>query len=398
MSWLTNRYFDETVSLSTMKGMGSGTMNVRNLTDDHQENPNREREYELISELHGGYWRHNFVDHAYLYNLYFPPDRFFKQIGEQIHELVLNYPVAQWELAHLVGTLIGQPPERVVVGNGAAELIKIVSGHLSHKLIIPVPSFNEYVNAAPADNVVEFSLEFPSFQLDVDKFAAEAIRIKADVAVVVTPNNPTSLLVPKADLVSLALKLSSHDCMLIVDESFIDFAQDPDQTSLENEIERIPNLAIFKSMSKAHGICGIRIGYMLTVNAAFAEAVRKNVPIWNINGFAEEYLRLSPDYRQEFIESCKKVRSDRDHLYDNLCAIPGTTVYKPDANFVFCRLPDDALSAPEVTKKMFVNHNIYIKHCQGKTMQEAERYVRIASRTQTENLTLVEALREVMRL
>ncbi len=85
--------------------------------------------------------------------------------------------MAQAELAELVGNVIDQPAERIIVGNGAAELIKIVSGHVAKKLIVPVPSFNEYVNAAPPEGgqVVEFPLEFPSFELDVEKFAAEAI-------------------------------------------------------------------------------------------------------------------------------------------------------------------------------------------------------------------------------
>jgi len=162
--------------------------------------------YEFISGQHGGYYRHNFIDHAYLYNLYFPPEAVFTNLKEQIHDIVLNYPMAQNALAGLIGKIIDQPAERIVVGNGAAELIKIVSGHISGKLIVPVPSFNEYANAAPSGKVVEFPLEFPSFQIDVDKFAAEAIRVKADVAVVVTPNNPTSLLIPKPDLIRLAKK------------------------------------------------------------------------------------------------------------------------------------------------------------------------------------------------
>jgi len=263
-------------------------------------------------------------------------------------------------------------------------------------LIVPVPSFNEYANAAPSGRAVEFALEFPSFHLDVDKFAAEAIRVKADMAVVVTPNNPTSMLVPKSDLVCLAKKLAHHDCMLIVDESFMDFVQNPNQTTLEHDIERHPNMAIFKSMSKAYGICGLRIGYMLTANAAFAEAIRKGVHIWNINGFAEEFLRLLPGYRQEFVESCKQVRADRDNLYCNLCAVPGMTVYKPDANFVFCRVPDYAQTAPEVTRRLFIEHNIYIKHCRDKTLKDSDRYIRIASRTETENCTLVDALADII--
>ena len=356
----------------------------------------RAQQFEAIEHQHGGYWRHGFIDHAYLYNLYFPPERFFKQLTSQIHELVLNYPVAQDVLAGLVGKLIDQPPERIVVGNGAAELIKIVSGHLAKKLIVPVPSFNEYANAAPTNNVIEFALDAPSFQLDVDKFAAEAIRCKADVAVVVSPNNPTSLLVPKADLISLLEKLSAHDCMLIVDESFIDFAEGSGLDSLEREITNYPNLAIFKSMSKAYGICGLRIGYMLTANAQFYQQVRQGVHIWNLNGFAETFLVHAPEYQQEFLASCARVRADRDQFYQDLCAISGLMVYQPNANFIFCRLPDYAPAGPEVARRLFVEHNIYIKHCEGKTMAESDRYIRIASRTQAENSVVAKALTTIV--
>jgi histidinol-phosphate/aromatic aminotransferase/cobyric acid decarboxylase-like protein len=352
--------------------------------------------YDFISGQHGGYYRHNFIDHSYLYNLYFPPEAVFTNFKEQIHEIVLNYPMAQDAVSGLIGKIIDQPAERIVVGNGAAELIKIVSGHLSCKLIVPVPSFNEYANAAPSGKVVEFPLEFPSFQLDVDKFAAEAIRVKADVAVVVTPNNPTSMLISKPDLIWLAKKLETHDCMLIIDESFLDFTENHDQISMEQEIENYPNVVIFKSMSKAYGICGLRIGYMLTANSKFAEAIRNGVHIWNINGFAEEFLRLLPDYKQEFIESCKQVRTDRDSLYRKLCGIKDMTVFKPDANFIFCRLPDYVQSAPEISKKLFIEHNMYIKDCVGKTQPDSDRYLRIASRTEAENCKLVAALADII--
>ncbi|RKZ41848.1 MAG: histidinol-phosphate aminotransferase family protein, partial [Gammaproteobacteria bacterium] len=104
--------------------------------------------YDFLSGQHGGYYRHNFIDHAYLYNLYFPPEAVFTNFKDQIHDLVLNYPVAQAALAKLIGKIIDQPATRIVVGNGASELIKIVSCHISGKLIVPVPSFNEYANAA----------------------------------------------------------------------------------------------------------------------------------------------------------------------------------------------------------------------------------------------------------
>lgn len=359
-------------------------------------NMTQEEKYDFILSKHGGYYRYGFVDHAYLYNLYFPPEEMIEALQNQMHNLILNYPMAQDAVDALVGKIINQPAERIVVGNGAAELIKIISGHIAKKLIVPVPSFNEYANAAPKDAVAEFPLEFPSFRLDADKFSAEAHRINADIAVIVTPNNPTSMLVPKCDIIRLVKKLKEINCMLIVDESFIDFSETPKESSMENEIDNYTNLAIFKSMSKAYGICGLRIGYMLTANIKFAETVRKGTHIWNINGFAEEFLRLLPEYKNEFIQSCEKVRSDRDIMYNKIRNIKGMTVYKPDANYIYCRIPDSARSAPEIARDMFVNHNIYIKHCLGKTQPESDRYLRIACRTEEENGKLIKALIEVL--
>lgn len=348
--------------------------------------------YDLISSEHGGYYRHGFVDHAYLYNLYFPPEALFSRLKDRIHDLVLNYPVAQHALAGLVGKIIHQDAKRIVVGNGAAELIKIVSGQIARKLIVPVPSFNEYVNAAPAERIVEFPLDFPSFQLDVDKFAAEAARVGADVAVVVTPNNPTSMAVPRADLQRLARKLEYEDCILIIDESFLDFTENHEEWSLEGALDDHPNVVIFKSMSKAYGICGLRIGYMVTSNTEFAAAVRNGVHIWNLNGFAEEFLRLLPEFYDEFKASCSRVRADRDSMYDMLRTIPGMLVHKPDANFLYCRLPEDSADGPEISRRLFIDHNILVKHCLGKTQPQPDRYLRIACRTESENRVLTDAI------
>ena len=167
---------------------------------------------------------------------------------------------------------------------------------------------------------------------------------------------------------------------------------------INHDIEKYPNMAILKSMSKAYGICGLRIGYMLTANEDFAKAVRNGIHIWNINGFAEEFLLIPPRYKKEFEESCEKVKVDRDIFYNKLCAIKGMKVFKPDANYIYCRLPDEALSGPEVTKRLFIEHNIYIKDSVGKTQPDADRYIRIASRTQEENNTLIDALMDVMYL
>ena len=114
---------------------------------------------------------------------------------------------------------------------------------------------------------------------------------------------------------------------------------------------------------------------------------------WNVNGFAEQFLEEAPGYQSEFLASCKHVRRDRDAFFQQLSTIEELQVYKPAANYVFCRVPENGLSAPDVAQALYIDHNIYTKHCGGKTMPDGDRYLRIASRTPPENAALVEALR-----
>lgn len=355
-----------------------------------------EERYDHIQSQHGGYWRFGFVDHAYLYNPYYPPKTMFVHFENNLRELVFSYPPGQEVVARLVGTLIDQPPSRILVGNGASELIKIIAGRLPGPIACPVPSFNEYEEAARAGTFVPFELPAPDFELDVDAFAQRVLASEAKLAIVVTPNNPTSLAVPRADILRLAAELEPAGCMLVVDESFIDFADDCQALSVEGWVDRVPNLAVLKSLSKSFGIGGLRLGYLLTANEEFANAVRTELHIWNINGFAESFLREAPRWRKAFRQSCALVHEHCDQLYEGLNAIPGVTAYRPQANFVMCRLTGPGPTGPVIAKRLFVEHNIFVKHCAGKHMPDADRYLRIASKTAAENDVLVEAMRQCL--
>ena len=119
------------------------------------------------------------------------------------------------------------------------------------------------------------------------------------------------------------------------------------------------------------------------------------MPIWNINGFAESFLRLLPRYRAEFAKSCRQVREDTVELYDLLSAIPGGHAYAPQANFVFWRLPD-TITADTLVSRLFAEHHMLIKDCSEKTMRDGSHYVRIAARTPEENRALVAAIRGIV--
>ncbi|HJM89082.1 MAG TPA: aminotransferase class I/II-fold pyridoxal phosphate-dependent enzyme [Dehalococcoidia bacterium] len=367
--------------------------------DDHRDQDAAEflfldgdAQFDRIQQLHGAYWRYGFTDHSYLYNMHFPPPAMLKAFGADLREIVTNYPVAQKDLARLVSDWTGANPDHLAVANGAAELIKILGSEFVERLTIPTPSFNEYEEVIDPAGLNRFTLDPVTFELDIDAFAESAIEWNSDTAVVVTPNNPTAVSVTRDDVLRLARRLEPAGCRLIVDESFIEFSRVGVPGSVEEMVEEVPNLVIIKSMSKVFGIAGLRIGYLLSADREFINAVRGTLPIWNINGLAEEFLRTVGRYRSEFAASCDLTREACSELYADLLALPGVDPIEPDANFILCKLTGSPLSGPEFARRLYVEHNILIKDCAAKSMPEADRYLRIASRTSAENRQLVQAL------
>jgi histidinol-phosphate/aromatic aminotransferase/cobyric acid decarboxylase-like protein/choline kinase len=349
----------------------------------------------FLSGQYGSYWRYGVVDHAYIYNPYFPTPDLWERLKAHFEEIAKEYPAGQKALAQATATAFDLVPERLVVANGASELIKIVCGHGNASVAAAVPSFNEYENATGAANLVRVELKAPKFELDVDAFVDRARKGRAHIAVVVSPNNPTSLAVPRADLLRLCSKLEAYGAILVLDESFIEFTEDPAAFSLMDEVPKRRNLVIVKSLSKVYGIAGLRLGFLYSDNASIVNTTRRALPIWNINGFAEAFLRLLPRYRAEFAKSCCQVRKDTLELSEMLAAVPGSRAYAPQANFVFWRLPD-SIAADKLVSRLFAEHHILIKDCSEKTMNDGAHYVRIAARTPAENQKLVVAIRDII--
>jgi histidinol-phosphate/aromatic aminotransferase/cobyric acid decarboxylase-like protein len=324
--------------------------------------------------------------------MHFPTTEMLDNYRDDLSEIVTNYPAGQDEITRLVANWSGADPDHLVVANGGAELIKILGEHFVENLTLPVPSFNEYEHAATPARLNPFPLDPETFELDVNRFGDATIRAGSNIAVVVTPNNPTALSIERADILQLARKLERHDCRLLVDESFIEFSRVGPMASVESELASHPNLVVLKSMSKVFGIAGLRLGYLLTADREFLEEFRGHIPIWNINGLAEAFLRSVGNFRDEFTLSCELTRQTCQELYRQLQAVPGLRPIEPDANFVFCEITTPSVSGADLARELYADHGILIKDCTNKTMQNPDRYLRIASRTPAENLRLVEAL------
>jgi len=352
--------------------------------------------FDEVLSTHGGWWRHEFTDHAYLCNPYFPPDDLLEHLRADLTELVTSYPTGQRQLAELMGEATGQPPEHLVVANGASELIALLCAMPQRGLVVPVPSFNEFEARTRPSHLRRFALPPTTFDLDVDALAHAVSTWRADWAVVVTPNNPTGRAVPRDDLLRLAKRLAELQCRLVVDESFVEFAEAGRAASVEDAVGVHPNLSVLRSLSKVHGVAGLRLGYLLSSDPALVADLRGRLPVWNVNGPAEEFLRLLPRYAGALEESCRRVRRDRDELHAALCEVQGLAVVRSEANFLLCRLPDEAPDGRDVARTLFERHAILVKDCSGKTMPAGNRYLRLAVRTPAENHRLLEALREVL--
>ncbi|MEY9877492.1 histidinol-phosphate/aromatic aminotransferase/cobyric acid decarboxylase-like protein/CTP:phosphocholine cytidylyltransferase-like protein [Streptacidiphilus sp. MAP12-33] len=347
---------------------------------------------DFLRKQYGGYWRHDVVDHRLLYNLYFPPDRLIEELKADLRPAVVHYPVGHAALQRLLGAVVRQPAECLVIANGASELIKIL-GRTLGRVALAVPGFNEYEAVFDEAQIERIELQAPLFELDVAAFTAQARAAQVDAVVITSPNNPTAMAVPRATLVQLCTALGEHGTTLVVDESFVDFCE-PGQ-SLENEIQNFPNLVIVKSMSKAYGIGGLRLGYLLAQRQA-AHRIREQLPIWNVNGLAESFLRLLPHYQADFRDSCALVRRDRQEFSAMLDRVPGLTVFPSDANYLMVRLPEGA-DGPSVCRELFAGHGILTKHCGGKSMRDGEQFLRIACRGGAENQAFADALAAVLR-
>jgi len=343
----------------------------------------------LLNRQHGGYWRHEVVDHALLYNPYFPTDDLIDALTAEFREALVHYPVGHDRLRSLLASAIDVPAELLVVANGASELIKVL-GRVLDDVVLVVPGFNEYESVFPRARQV--ALLPPDLALDTESLHRAAAGSSA--LILDSPNNPTSAAMPPEELLRLCKLLARTGTRLIVDESFTDFCAG--RYSLEGRLADHPNLVIVKSMSKTYGVAGLRLGYLAAADPAFLARVAAEMPIWNVNGVAESFLRLLPRYRRAFAASLPLVRRSTDTLYERLCAIPAfDRVHRPDANFVLVRLTAPAL-ASEVAAELFRRHGILVKDCSGKSLDSAERYIRISSRTGAENRRLVCALRDVL--
>ena len=348
---------------------------------------------EKLNKSYGGYWRYpNLLDFCYPVNPYFPPESLKKELAAASSMLLTRYPSGMHGNCLLAAAIFDLEEKNVIVGNGAAELIRNLTAVLDGKTGFVRPVFEEYPNRLNKD----LSVCFTPGNRDFSYTAEDLIRFfdPADIRnlILVNPDNPSGNCLTKAELLRLADWSQKKKIHLVIDESFAGFAEENVSFLSRELLSRYPGLYVIKSLSKSHGIPGLRLGILASGDTEAIESLKKDSAIWNINSFAEFYMQIVRKYTRQYETSLRKTAEARKKLAEELAALPGIRVCPSRANYLM--LETETLSSGELTQLLLQKHHILVKDLSEKL--DHRSYLRIAVRNEAENALLIRALRDCL--
>ena len=395
-----NEYYEQVLRVITMldnSGMralpltGEQWYEIDDIQDlDIAESIFTDRTYDLLCSRYGGYWRYpHMLDFCYLVNPYFPNQRLRDELAASFQRLLTEYPSGQRVNNLLAAKDFGVKEDYIIVGNGAAELIKVLFEQTLGRVGIIRPTFEEYPNRLLPDQIVAYETQAPDFSYSADDIMSYFEDKKIWTLVLINPDNPTGNYIPYADCLRLAQWCEERNIVFVLDESFIDFSIEH-PTFFNNELlERYNHLVVIKSISKSYGVPGLRLGLLATSNHLLMTNLRRSVSIWNINSFAEFFLQILGKYERSYAQAMDDFRIERERFVAELQTIDYLRVIPSEANYLLCEvLP------PHTPRELAINllkqHNILIKDCTSKCHAP---YIRLAVRDTKDNNCLIEALK-----
>ncbi|HEX8257440.1 MAG TPA: histidinol-phosphate transaminase [Allosphingosinicella sp.] len=263
-----------------------------------------------------------------------------------------RYPEPQpRRLKRALAALYGVTPDELAVTRGADDAIDILVRTFCRPGLDAVsicsPTFSAYAHFAALQGarVVEARLD-ERFDFDADAFLA-AVRSEGSLklAFICSPNNPTGNPVDPADILRVADALP--DTILVLDEAYIEFSETP---SLAAEAVRRPNLAVLKTLSKAYGLAGARVGALIANPELVALAARA-LPPYPLPSLSVEaaMAALAPSRRPIHEERIARIKAERERLAEILAGSPlVTSVRNGGGNFLFLGVADPAALAEKL--------------------------------------------------
>lgn len=340
---------------------------------------------------HGGdvYRFHPKVDFSANINPLGVPEGVLRAVKESA-ERISCYPDIQCsKLRCALAQKEGIPEENLIFGNGAAELIYAAVFALRPKrALLLAPGFAEYEQALEAVGceTVFYTLKEASQFLPEDDFLS-MITDDTDLVFLCNPNNPTGALLPASFLLRTAKRCLACGAVLILDECFNGFLDEPERYTLRNRLSDFENLLILKAFTKLYAMPGLRLGYGMCADMQLISRMEQMLQPWNVS-IAAQAAGTAALAEEIYVERARElVRTERSRLTVRLRKM-GLKVFLPSANFLFFKGPSHLAAS-------LLNEGYLIRDCsnyRGLT----EGFYRIAVRLPEENDGLCEAMERVL--
>jgi len=299
-----------------------------------------------------------------------------------------DYPdLEEQELRHSLARYAGVRPENVVAANGFVPLLDAVLRVLQiRSCVVPVPAFVEYRKTVERARVTMAPSVFaPGSCYDATLLPANL----HDAVLLANPQNPSGTLCPRETLVRIVEKASQQNVYVLIDEAFMEYCQ---EASLAREIDRFPNLIIFRSVTKFFAMAGLRVGYALT-NAELARRIQDALAPWTITTLASLAACVAVEDEAYCRRTIALNNTRRRQLQTGLETM-GVHVYPSAANFLLLRLPE-FVDCEQVWEQLIRVHRIVLRNCSNYEGL-ADGHLRTAIRTEAENYLLLEALSQLL--
>ncbi len=349
-----------------------------------------------LAELVGYEEAKDITDFCFIANPYYPTPAMLRGLQDNFPNLIKSYPSSnpapsQRDLA----SVLHVNPDHLIIGNGATELIVLINTTLIDRIAVPVPTFGEYIEKLKDQRDAELFALKPeeNYQLDLNAYLAWARKRGLKALLIINPGNPTGQLFSLEEMSDFLRRAKDME-LVIVDESFIDFADD-NIPSLLPIADQFSNLLLVRSMSKHCGVPGLRLGYCYSGNLFVLNRMRQFIPTWNVNTLAQYFLSLLPSTDGEYHVARKRLIGDVRWLYEALRAIPEIDVYPTGANFVLFRIKG-GMTAVELQTVLLSDHRMYVRDCSNKIGMD-NFHIRVASQGREKDARLVAALQQLLR-
>lgn len=251
------------------------------------------------------------------------------------HVAFNRYPNEEYyDLVEQIAKNFSVDKNQILLGGGSSEIIEKVFhafGGEGKKIVYPVPSFSMYkiyAKAAEADGVA-FDLD-EKFDLNVDEFIKKIREVNASLAVVCNPNNPTGNALTVDDVEKIA---SSIDCAFLLDEAYVEFYGH----SAVNLVKKYPNLIVARTFSKAYGLAGARVGYMIA-QSEVTQMINKTFMPYHMNTLSLVTADIVYQMRDEFVPRIQMTIAERQRMIGRLQSLKGVEIFPSNTNFILIRL------------------------------------------------------------